>query len=232
MSIICPSDPHETDAVQPFPRLTTLTIGKMHYVDLEVEEVKLFRRFFLWRQARRAKGSYEKLHTLRLDQSIIYDLKTTDISQDSVTQVEDFEDDEDYDSGVEDDAMTDGATEFDELPDEEDAVNVAEEAPLDGEEEDELADSDADEESLPSHSSDDSDEDDDEEVEVELQDDLDLSSEPTVDVPTGAAAKSVSDERDELASTTSGDEENFEQWVCKHVEVLESVRYNWHSENP
>lgn len=216
----------------------------MAYLDLELEEIKTLRHFFTTRQSLITAGTHQRVHLLRLDRSILTRLKTADISQESVTYVDDFEDDDDYDSDLEDDLMTDGATDFDDVVEEEGAFQPAPdlEAPP-NEDLDELED-DADDDNASfgagSVSVGDSDTDDDEEegAEDDVDGDFDVShviSEVEMDeadeakIAVGLAT--APEEEDELASNVD-EEEDGEQWLRKHVDVLEAIDFDWRLENP
>lgn len=221
--ILYPDEP----SAQPFPRLRQLTLAKMSYLDFELEDVKSLRHFLVARKSLAGSGSHTRLHKLRLDRSILTSFKATDASQASFTYVDELEDDDDYDSEVEDGTMTDGASEFAETVDE-DGLG-GDDTLADTEDQDELED-DADAAvELASVSVGDSDEDDDDEDE---EDDEAADTEADEIEETKAASKlTLSDEEDELASN-SPDDEDGEQWIRRHVEILEAVDFDWKRENP
>lgn len=207
----------------------------MSYLDVELEDIKTLRRFFTGRQSLITAGTHIKLHTLRIDHSMLGAFKATDVSQSSVTYVDELEDDDDYNSDLEEGTMTDGATEFEDAPDEEDGAAQQElggGVPL-NEDLDELED-DADDDSaveLASVSVGQSDDDDDDE-DVD-GDNADTPSEGGRDEPDDgkmADGPATGDEEDELASNAS--DEDGEQWLLKHVDVLEAIHFDWRLENP
>lgn len=196
----------------------------MPYLDFELEDVKSLRRFLMARKSLSGSGNYIRLHKLRLDRSILTSFKDTDASQASFTCVDELEDDDDYDSEVEDGTMTDGGSEFAETADEDglDGDNAQTEA--DAEDQDELEDdTSTDAVELASVSVGDSDDDDD--------DDEDDDASDAADEVGDGKGLVANDEEDELASNASDDEDG-EQWIRRHVEILEAVDFDWKRENP
>lgn len=244
LKILSPDDQQMT---QPFPHLRRLTLGKMAYLDLELEDIRIFRRFFTTHSKLVNAGTHKRLQLLRLDRSILDGLKTADVSLESVTYVDDFEDDDDYDSDLDDDLMTDGASDFDDGGDE--PLPAQQEPPTDAalpnEDLDELEDDPEAEDDDDNGSFEDtsvsvghSDDEDDEEVEVEGVDaddandttlEIDVDEVDEAKVASGLAA--ANDEEDELASNSS-DHEDGEHWLRKHVDLLETIDYDWKLENP
>jgi hypothetical protein len=221
--ILCPDE----QSVHPFPRLHQLTLAKMSYLDFELEDVKSLRRFLMARKSLTGSDSLNRLHKLRLDRSILASFKATDASQASFTYVDELEDDDDYDSEVEDGTMTDGASEFAETADE-DGFDGAD-ALVDAEDQDELEDdTDAAAVELASVSVGDSDDDDDDDDEDDEAADVEADE---IDETKATLKLAPNDEEDELASN-GPDDEDGEQWIRRHVEILEAIDFDWKKENP
>lgn len=244
----------------PFPRLRTLTLAKMPYLSIDLDDLKLLRRFLLERTTLARKNLHARLHTLRLDRTILEAFRAASKaggapgslgveggSED--TFFEDWEDDEDYAEGLEGDGFTDadGATDFEGEP------NVPFLDDEDDEEDgnlDELADdaaaavgdedpSDADDFSVDIEAGDDADEssedsEDDDEVELDEVDEANVAAHVTAPL----ASSEPEEEEDELASngpplsSESEEPEDGEEWIRRHVDVLEAIDYDWRAENP
>lgn len=214
--ILCPDE----QSTQLFPRLRQLTLAKMPYLDVELEDVKSLRRFLTTRKSLAGSGGCNRLHMLRLDRSILTSFKDTDASQASFTYVDELEDDDDYDSEAEDGTMTDGGSEFAETADEDELEG--DNTLADAEDQDELEDdTDAAAVELASVSVGDSDDDDGDE---DGDDEIDEIEESKV------ASRLCACDEDELASNDP--DEDGEQWIRRHVEILEAVDFDWKKENP